>query len=113
MTSIDIQKIHEGDILFGDFGYSMTLPAFYLVTKVTPSGKSARVRRLATTNVTNDGGWTGTCVPDMGNFREDGDQMYRIKKARWDKRDPFEYVTIRDHYFRVWDGEPAYFDHWD
>ena len=108
-------KITEGTILEGDFGYSMSLPAFFVVTKVTASGKSAYVKRLATENTTSDGGWTGTCVPVIDKFHrnDNTDKLYRIKSARWRGNDPCEYVMIRDHIFQIWDGEPAYFDHWD
>ena len=106
-------KITPGTILEGDFGYSMTLPAFYEVVAITPSGKSAKVRRLRTANKTSDGGWTGTCVPVPGSAEGESTETKRIKIAAWDRRNPYEYVMIRDHMFSPWNGKAAYFDHWD
>lgn len=113
-TATNIKKINKGTILEGDFGYSMSLPAFFMVTDITKSGKSVRVKRLATENTTSDGGWTGTCVPIPNAFHrnDNADKLYRIKRANW-YGEPVEYVTIRDHMFRIWDEKPAYFDHWD
>lgn len=111
----NIKRIEVGTILEGDFGATMQLPAFYKVVAITASGKSAKVRRMATANVTSDGGWTGTCVPDESCWHraDAGVETKRIHLASWDCRNPYEYVTIRGHMFHPWDGEPAYFDHWD
>lgn len=40
-------EVHEGDIFVSSWGYSMTLVDFYQVTKVSKTGKSVSVRRLA------------------------------------------------------------------
>lgn len=40
-------EVHEGDIFVSSWGYSMTLVDFYQVTKVSKTGKSVNVRKLA------------------------------------------------------------------
>lgn len=105
-------KIQIGDVLCGDFGCTMTLPAFYRVVSITPSGKSAKVRRLSAANSSSDGGWTGTCVP-TDSFSSSEIITCRIKRSSWSRGDKFEYVTIHNHMFTMWNGKPQYFDHWD
>lgn len=41
-------EVHEGDIFVCSWGYSMVLVDFYQVTKVSKTGKTINVRRLAT-----------------------------------------------------------------
>lgn len=105
-------KLQVGDILQGDFGYSMILPAFYKITDITKSGKSARVRRLSTRNSSSDGGWTGTCVPADEWWGPEEGKLHRIRLVNWGRGQEYA-VTIRDHTFRLWDGTPKHFDHFD
>lgn len=45
-TAADME-VHVGDIFVSSWGYSMTLVDFYQVTKVSKTGKSVNVRKLA------------------------------------------------------------------
>lgn len=54
-------EVHVGDIFVSSWGYSMTLVDFYQVTKVSKTGKSVNVRKLAYKVV--DG---ATCSPQGG-----------------------------------------------
>lgn len=40
-------EVHVGDVFVSSWGYSMTLVDFYQVTKVSKTGKSVNVRKLA------------------------------------------------------------------
>lgn len=59
-TAADME-VHIGDIFVSSWGYSMTLVDFYQVTKVSKTGKSVNVRKLAYKVV--DG---ATCSPQGG-----------------------------------------------
>lgn len=67
-------EVHEGDIFVSSWGYSMTLVDFYQVTKVSKTGKSVSVRRLASKVVSGniDSPQGGYVIPDQGPFRGGG-----------------------------------------
>ena len=46
-TSTTDVEVHVGDVFISVWGYSMTLVDFYQVTKVSKTGKSVNVRKLA------------------------------------------------------------------
>lgn len=60
-TSTTDMEVHVGDVFISVWGYSMTLVDFYQVTKVSKTGKSVNVRKLAYKVV--DG---ATCSPQGG-----------------------------------------------
>lgn len=63
-------EVHEGDIFVSSWGYSMTLVDFYQVTKVSKTGKSVNVRKLASKVVS--GNIDSPQGPDQGPFRGGG-----------------------------------------
>lgn len=95
---------NPGDILLYDAGYSMLLPHFAIVESITPSGKSVRIRELATEFVPDDRyGQTGYKTPTQN---VSGKQ----KTCRLTK---YGQVKIDSHYARLWDGRPARYDSMD
>ena len=121
-----------GDILFGDVGYSMSIPEWWQVIKKTD--KSVTCRRLATDIVEHDGyGQRGTEVPIRGVFDKRGGTVngkpsdapvtMRVKKwsgqvAGWHKEGKDQYYASLGgsrygHIFSLWDGKPKGFDYYD
>lgn len=109
----DENKIKVGAILEGNAGYSMVLPVFYKVISITPSGKSAKIRRLHDVTVSTTDGFTGTKVPDANRFRDAETITRRIKVADYGFCDPYEYVSGPSCPLHVWDGRPRHFDYLD
>lgn len=121
-----------GDILFGDVGYSMSIPEWWQVIKKTD--KSVTCRRLATDIVEHDGyGQRGTEVPIRGVFDKRGGTVngkpsdapvtMRVKKwtgqvAGWRGEGKDQYYASLGgsrygHIFSLWDGKPKDFDYYD
>lgn len=120
-----------GDILFGDVGYSMSIPEWWQVVKVT--SKTVTCRRLATDIVEHDGyGQSGTEVPIRGVFNKRGGTVngvpsdapvtMRVKKwsgqvASWREEGKGQYYASSGsrygHIFSLWDGKPKPFDYYD
>lgn len=108
-TMADNRKISTGDILWGDFGWSMTIPVFYRVLGVTASGKSVKIARLESAVSTSDGGFSGTRVP-LDTFDDLRPKAY-VKRIKSCERG--EYVMFNDTRLTKWDGKPKYFDSLD
>ena len=112
-----------GDILEGDFGYSMVLPVWYEVVKVT--AKQATLKELASIVVSHDGyGQAGVKRPNIGVYKKDWDGKEKevkalVKKHKGSWYDKFDdpkkkyYVVISNHIFDIWDGQDASFDTYD
>ena len=121
-----------GDILFGDVGYSMSIPEWWQVIKKTD--KSVTCRRLATDIVEHDGyGQRGTEVPIRGVFDKRGGTVngkpsdapvtMRVKKwssqvSGWHQEGKDQYYASLGgsrygHIFSLWDGKPKEFDYYD
>lgn len=120
-----------GDILFGDVGYSMQIPEWWQVVKVT--AKSVTCRRLATDIVEHDDyGQSGTEVPIRGVFDKRGGTVngvpsdapvtMRVKKwsgqvSSWRGSGKDQYYASSGsrygHIFSLWDGKPKPFDYYD
>lgn len=73
-TSTTDMEVHVGDVFVSVWGYSMTLVDFYQVTKVSKTGKSVNVRKLAYKVVDgatcSPAGWA--CGSRQGLFRGGG-----------------------------------------
>ena len=111
-TTATSTKLTKGDILAGDIGYSMELPVFYEVLDITPSGKSAIIRELATTAYPDDKyGQYGMLVPVRNTFaRQSQNQTKRIKSSNYCG----EYVMVGYHHMLTkWNGEPLRYNYMD
>lgn len=90
-TAADME-VHVGDIFVSSWGYSMTLVDFYQVTKVSKTGKSVNVRKLARKVV--DGAISspqgGRVAPRQGLFRGGGAEEQARQGRLW--REPPSYV---------------------
>lgn len=101
----DPTKWIVGDVLVTTGGYSMLLVHFYKITKAT--GKSFKVRELKQ-KIVSGNGMQGKCVAIRNEFIDDKEIQCRIVT-----RGSKAHVKIDDHYAKLWDGEPEYFDHLD
>lgn len=112
-----------GDILEGDFGYSMILPVWYEVVKVT--SKQVTLKELSSIVVSHDGyGQAGVKKPNIGVYKKNWEGKEReiralVKKhggSYYDKYDNPKkkyYVTVDNHILDLWDGENKSFDTYD
>lgn len=94
-----------GDMLAGTWGYSMTIPAFFKVKRLT--AKRLVLEEYDGKMVTSDGfGQQGYEVPDFSKPR--GQKMGRIYG---------DYVVVGSKYDKVlttkWDGQPVWADYMD
>ena len=95
-----------GDILFGDHGYSMELPTWYRVEKVTKT--QVVVTELEDKVVSSDAyGQSGYKMPSNCTIPS---RTYRCKVKSYNGQ---EYITIRDNTFRLWDGSEKSFNYLD
>ena len=110
-----------GDILEGDFGWSMILPAW--VEVMSKTNKMVTVRRLKSKVISHDGyGQAGTKMPIPGDYETDWNGDYREKRClvkkgynRTPDPDPKKnYIIDYDgKMFQIWDGKAADFDTYD
>lgn len=107
-NSISIKK---GDILAGVYHYGMTIPHFYVVTKVTPSG--CKVLGLDSRMVRSaDGGYNqqGWMVP----VTDAPDRWARERQARLTAPGEWKIGSGSSAmYISAWDGRPMYADFCD
>ena len=105
--------IKVGDILAGTWGYSMTIPCFYKVTKVTPTG--CKVVELNHRMVrSGDGGYNqmGWEMPVLDDARPGREQLAKWV-AKWEE---WQIGSKSDHsarYVRTWNGEPVWANYCD
>ena len=102
------QAIKVGDILAGTWGCTMTIPCFYMVTKVTPKG--VKMYELAK----NCAGMQGYEEPKFPYRPEDMDakEVYARPCKNW----PGEFVTggrYSHRYVSKWDGKKIWADYLD
>lgn len=99
----DISTWKEGDILYGTFGYSMTIPVFYKVIKRT--NLQFTVVKLSKKIVSGHRNGDFYEVPDDTKLEKDlkGTQ-YRGRIRKKGKN----ILKIDDVYCHLWDGEPVY-----
>ena len=110
-----------GDILEGDFGWSMILPAW--VEVMSKTNKMVTVRQLKSKVISHDGyGQAGTKMPIPGQYEKDWNGNYRekrclVKKGYNRTPDPNpkkNYIIDYDgKIFQIWDGEASDFDTYD
>lgn len=94
-----------GDILAGTWGYSMTIPAFFKVVKVT--AKRLRLEEYDGRMISSDGyGQRGYEVPDFTRCK--GEKVGRIED---------DYVVVGSKWDTIllkrWDGRPVWADYMD
>jgi hypothetical protein len=110
-----------GDILEGDFGYSMILPVWVQV--ISKTAKTVTVRRLEDKVVSHDGyGQAGTKRPIPNSFAKGWGDSYEEKKCivkkgyNRDKSDNPKkdyFILFEGKILRIWDGEDRDFDTYD
>lgn len=106
MTHTDNQ-LQEGAILYGVYGYSMTIPHFYVVTRVTPKG--CKVMELnkrmvrSTDGGYNQQGYEMPCLPVRPGANE--------WQARYKGNGEWKIGTC--FFVRRWLGEPVYANYCD
>ena len=93
-----------GDILWGTFGYNMTLPMFFKIIKKTPSGFTTvkLSKKLVDGAYNSSGGFYE--VPDDSQLEHDlKGKQYRtiIKPGK-------KYIRIDDIGVRLWNEEPVW-----
>ena len=91
-------NVKVGDIFHGTWGYDMTIPEFYQVTKVTKA--SVKLRRLST-EVVSGGGYAGILRAIPNVFADDcfnhGEFTCRVKDG-WHEGVPMVHVKHPDVY---------------
>lgn len=95
-----------GDILYGNRGYSMDLPTWYKVEKVTKT--QVVVKELDSRVMSSDlYGQSGYKMPSNYTIPSKG---YRCKVKSYNGQD---YIKIRDKIFRLWNGSEKFFNYMD
>lgn len=90
-----------GDILYSSWGYEQTNIDFYQVVEVSDTKKTVKIREIESKNFSKDGNWTGSKVPDVGNF---------IGEAKTKKVQPNNYIGLNSYSSASkWDGLPKSF----
>lgn len=108
---MNVLNAKVGDILSCTWGYSMTLVDFYKVIKVSPSGKSVTVQRLASDCVEGHAGYEGYVMPSP--------HPHSLNEVHKNKRIKPAYgggygVKITDsQYASLWNGKKEYFNRMD
>lgn len=102
--------LNVGDILVGEWHYTMTYPVWFKVTKVTD--KQARAVRLRSVMVrSTDGGYNqqGYEAPAMEQrVGERGDHVIRMTEYGLATGSKYDYFHLEK-----WDGKPRWADHCD
>jgi len=94
--------VKTGDIFSSSWGYDQTNVVFYQVVDLTPSGKSARLRKVAQDVVREGDGWE-MVAPELDNFVSD-----TFTKRIGDGGDePYLRITSFEYAF-PWSGEPKH-----
>lgn len=102
---MEITNFKVGDILAGTWGWSMTIPAFFKVVKVT--AKRLLLEEYDGRMVSSDGyGQQGYEMPDFTRSR--GEKYGRIEG---------DYVVVGSRsetvLLKMWDGKPVWADYMD
>lgn len=101
-------KVKVGDILAGTWGYSMVIPCFYMVTKVTPKG--VKMYELEKTR----SGMQGYEEPVFPHRPKDGEckEVYAKPCEKWDGY--WKTGGRYDHrYLTKWNGRKIWADYMD
>ena len=105
-------NVKVGDIFSGSWGYSMTIPEFYQVVKVTK--QSVRVRKIGTKNVLGDGRCGhAEAIPDFfvdDCFHKSGDFLCRV--IEWGDN-PAIHVSEPDVYCHRTENLVSHYDYND
>ena len=107
-------EINVGDILAGTWGYSMTIPCFYKVTKITPTG--CKVVELDKHMVrSTDGGYNqqGYEMPLETTGRHGGAEQLARYIPKWEEFKVGSSKQYTARYIHKWDGHPVYADYCD
>jgi hypothetical protein len=96
--------IKTGDVFASSWGYNQTNVVFYQVVDLTPSGKSARVRKVAQDVVSEGDGWE-MVAPLMDDFVSD--TFTKRIGENLAGRDPYLRITSFEYAF-PWSGEPKH-----
>lgn len=97
-----------GDIFYDSWGYDQTNIDFYQVFSVSPSGKSARVRKIASRNLGEDGFMSNKVIPEPGkiieslSFQPGEKSNLRINKPAWANGEI--YLGSGRHSLSRWEG---------
>lgn len=93
-----------GDILYGSYGYNMTIPVFYRVIKAT---KAQIVVQELATYVSSGDSMQGCTMPIIEEFVSSN--TYRCKVHKYNG-----YGVYLDRcYLTLWDGKEKWHDRWD
>ena len=106
-----MNEIKVGDILAGTWGYSMVIPVFYQVVKVTD--KRIKLVELEKRMVSHDGyGQRGYEVPIQAVRDLDAEDV--IARPSKDEKGEWVVGNKSDHlYIKKWDGRPVWADYCD
>ena len=106
-------EIKVGTILYGTWGYTMTIPCFYKVTKVTPTGcKVVALEKYMSRS--GDGGYNqmGWELPKVNVVRSNSEQLARFIPRLGE----FKVGSSADHtarYLSIWDGREVWANYCD
>ena len=100
-----------GDILSCTWGYSMTIVDFYKVIKVSPSGKSVTVQRLASDCIEGHAGYEGYVMPSAHAHHYN--ETYKNKRIKSAYNGGYEIKISDCQYASLWDGKKKYFNRID
>tara|TARA_Y100001937_G_scaffold51917_1_gene71985 strand:- start:1624 stop:2025 length:402 start_codon:yes stop_codon:yes gene_type:complete len=118
-------KIKKGDIFVQGVGYSIFRNNFYQVFEISKSGKTVKVAKIDSENVTSEGYGNGTEVPDTNIAwipEKYWIQARVIEKEVpvWDANNNVSIVKqpalkfpYQESTAKRWDGEPVSYSHMD
>ena len=107
-------EIKVGDILAGTWGYSMTIPCFYRVTKITPTG--CKVIELAKyMSQSTDGGYNqqGYELPLKTLKERDAKEQLARYIPKWDEFKVGSSKQYTARYIHKWNGQPIWANYMD
>ena len=122
MTNSVEVKAH--DIFVQPTGYSIHRNKFYQVFEVSKSGKTVKVAKIESRNVTSEGFGNGTEVPKemawVPKVNWIQARVIEIDEPVWDKNGNLEIVKqpalkfpYQENTAKVWDNEPVSYSHMD
>lgn len=101
------EPLKKGDIFHWSWGYDQTNADFFEVVHVSPSGKTVKVREVATEEVYDGPSMTGKAVPVKGKYTSE--PMTKRPAINTSSAAPSWYLPQDFGWCSLWDGTPMTF----
>lgn len=101
------QLVKVGDIFYNSWGYDQTNIDWYQVTKVTPSGKSVKIKRIDG-KYKETGFMSGKTTPMKGKFRKGAKELTKRIRVSGDEVN----LPMKHGWCPKWDGKEKHSSHY-